>query len=264
MNCISAAGTGFCTKWCTSDEQTPRPPSLAHQKRFRPSHRCISFAIPLALRCRRVWLSNLSTQLRRTQGLNTEPLTMPAAVADPKRSLDSEQVSPATIAHHTVYEKTPNLHQSHICQWGAQPYMVGPLPRLVGKPPFSPWLSKNVSPLTKAANGPNSAILLTEIFDRILFYVCNSLFWGTKSKKRGSRNNRVYRNLKPRRYEIFSVYDNYSLSRPYRVDVQNVSMRSFFSLNIFSSRIRLSLFVAVSSHAFLSFPPLNREFCKHM
>ena len=41
---------------------------------------------------------------------------MPAAVADPKRSLDSEQISPATIAHHTVYEKTPNLHQSHICQ----------------------------------------------------------------------------------------------------------------------------------------------------
>ena len=105
MNCISAAETGFCTKRCTSDEQTPRPPSPAHHKTFRPLHKYKSFAIPLTLRCRRVWSSNLSTQLRRTQGLNTESLTMPATVADPNRSLDSEQISPATIAHHTVYEK---------------------------------------------------------------------------------------------------------------------------------------------------------------
>ena len=154
MNCISAAETGFCTKSCTFDEQTPRPPSPAHHKTFRPAHQCNSFTIPLALRCRRVWSSNLSTQLRRTQGLNTESLTMPAAVADPKRSLDSEQISPATIAHHTVYEKTPNLNQSHICQWGAQPHLVGPLSRLVGKPPFSPWLSKNVLPLKKGCKWP--------------------------------------------------------------------------------------------------------------
>ena len=78
---------------------------------------------------------------------------MRAAVADPKRSLDSEQISPETIAHHTVYEKTPNLHQSHICQWGTQPYLVGPLSRLVGKPPLSPWLSNNVLPLTKLFAG---------------------------------------------------------------------------------------------------------------
>ena len=114
VNCISAAETGFCTKRCTSDEQTPRPPSPAHHKTFRPLHKHNSFAITLTLRCRRVWSSNLSTQLRRTQSLNTESLTMPAAVADSKPSLDSEQISPATIAHHTVYEKTPNLHQSHI------------------------------------------------------------------------------------------------------------------------------------------------------
>ena len=133
MNCISAAERGFCTKWCTSDEQTPRPPSSAHHKPFRPSHQCISFTIFLTIRCRRVRSSNLGTQLRRTQGLNTESLTVPAAVVNPKRSLDSEQISPATIAHHTVYEKTPNLHQSYACQWGAQPYLVGPLSRLVGK-----------------------------------------------------------------------------------------------------------------------------------
>ena len=122
---------------------------------------------------------------------------MPATVADPNRSLDSEQISPATIAHHTVYEKTPNLHQSHICQWGAQPYLVGPLSRLVGKPPLSPWVSADVLPLTQVVNNTNSAIPLTEIFDRVFSDVCNSLgFEVQKQKKRGSGNNRVYRNLK--------------------------------------------------------------------
>ena len=122
---------------------------------------------------------------------------MPATVADPNRSLDSEQISPATIAHHTVYENTPNLHQSHICQWGAQPYLVGPLSRLVGKPPHSPWVSTNVLPLPQVGNNTNSAISLTEIFDRVFSDVCNSLgFEVQKQKKRGSGNNRVYRNLK--------------------------------------------------------------------
>ena len=118
---------------------------------------------------------------------------MPAAVADPKRSLDSEKISPATIAHHTVvYEKTPNLHQSHICQWGAQPYLVGPLSCLVGKPPFSPWLSKNVLPLKKAANGSNSAISLMQTFDRILFCVYNSLYFGVQKEKTGDRGTIVF------------------------------------------------------------------------
>ena len=121
---------------------------------------------------------------------------MPATVADPNRSLDSEQISPATIAHHTVYEKTPNLHQGHICQWGAQPYLVGPLSRLVGKPPLSPWVSADFLPLTQVVNNTNSAIPLTEIFDRVFSDVCNSLgFEVQKQKKRGSGNNRVYRNL---------------------------------------------------------------------
>ena len=153
--------------------------------------------MPLTLRCRRVWSSNLSTQLRRTLSLNTESLTMPATVADPNRSLGSEQISPATIAHHTVYENTPNLHQSHICQWGAQPYLVGPLSRLVGKLPLSPWVSADFLPLTQVVNNTNSAIPLTEIFDRVFSDVCNSLgFEVQKQKKRGSGNNRVYRNLK--------------------------------------------------------------------
>ena len=117
---------------------------------------------------------------------------MPAAVADPKQSLDSEQISPATIAHHTVYEKTPNLHQSHMCQWGAQPYLVGPLSRLVGKPPFSPWLSRNILPLKKAGNGPNSAISLTQTFDRILVCVYNSLYFGVQKAKNGDRGTIVF------------------------------------------------------------------------
>ena len=192
MNCIAAVETGFCTKRCTSDEQTPRPPSPAHHKTFRPLHKYKSFPIPLTLRCRRVWSSNLSTQLRRTQGLNTGSLTMPATVADPNRSLDSEQISPATIAHHTVYEKTPNFHQSHICQWGAQPYLVGPLSRLVGKPPLSPWVSTNVLPLTQVGNNTNSAISLTEIFDRVFSVVCNSLGLEVQKQKNGDRGTIVF------------------------------------------------------------------------
>ena len=86
----------------------------------------------------------------------------------------------------TVYEKTPNLHQSHICQWGAQPYLVGPLSRLVGKPPLSPWVSANILPLTQVVNTTNSAIPLTEIFDRVFSDVCNSLgFEVQKQKKTG-------------------------------------------------------------------------------
>ena len=117
---------------------------------------------------------------------------MPATVADPNRSLDSEQISPATIAHHTVYEKIPNLHQSHMCQWGAHPYLVGPLSRLVGKPPFSPWLSRNILPLKRAANGPNSAISLTQTFDRISFCVYNSLYFGVQKAKNGDRGTIVF------------------------------------------------------------------------
>ena len=112
---------------------------------------------------------------------------MPAAVADPKQSLDSEQISPATIAHHTVYEKIQNFHQSHMCQRGPQPYLVGPLSRLVGKPPFSPWLSRNILPLKRAANGPNSAISLTQTFDHISFCVYNSLYFGVQKEKNGDR-----------------------------------------------------------------------------
>ena len=48
----------------------------------------------------------------------------------------------------------------------------------------------------KTANGPNSAISLTQTFDRISFYVSDSLYLEVqKEKKRGSGNNRVYRNL---------------------------------------------------------------------
>ena len=130
---------------------------------------------------------------------------MPATVADPNRSLDSEQISPATIAHHTVYEKIPNLHQSHTCQWGAQPYLVGPLSRLVGKPPFSPWLSRNILPLKRAANGPNSAISLTQTSDRISFCVYNSLYFGVQKAKNGDRGTIVFTATLMARLVVFDI-----------------------------------------------------------
>ena len=45
--------------WCTSDEQTPRPPSSAYNQWFRPRHHLNPFIIPLAIRTERVALSNL-------------------------------------------------------------------------------------------------------------------------------------------------------------------------------------------------------------
>ena len=69
---------------------------------------------------------------------------------------------------------------------------MDPLSRLVGKPPLSPWLSKNVLPLKKAGNDPNSAISSTAIFDRILLYVCNSLCFGVRKAKNGDRGTIVF------------------------------------------------------------------------
>ena len=57
-------------------------------------------------------------------------------------------------------------------------------------------MSADFLPLTQVVNNTNSAIPLTEIFDRVFSDVCNSLgFEVQKQKKRGSGNNRVYRNL---------------------------------------------------------------------
>ena len=117
---------------------------------------------------------------------------MPAPLADPRQSHDLEQISPATIAHHTVYEKTRSLQQNHVCQWRAQSYLVGPLSRLVGKPRSEPSLSKNVLPsLTTAAYGPNGAILLTQTFNRILFY-CNGRYFGVQKARNRDRGRIVF------------------------------------------------------------------------
>ena len=173
---------------------------------------------------------------------------MPATVADPNRSLDSEQISPATIAHHTVYENTPNLHQSHICQWGAQPYLVGPLSRLVGKPPLSPWVSADFLPLTQLVNNTNSAIPLTEIFDRVFSDVCNSLgFEVQKQKKRGSGNNRVYRNL-----NVGKVLATHTSNRSKQGD-RNIREKSICGTGSFACRTRTAVFCTARkrSHALL-------------
>ena len=70
---------------------------------------------------------------------------------------------------------------------------MGPLSRLVGKPPLSPWVSTNVLPLTQVGNNTNSAISLTEIFDRVFSDVCNSLgFEVQKQKKNGDRGTIVF------------------------------------------------------------------------
>ena len=51
---------------------------------------------------------------------------------------------------------------------------------------------KEFLPFTKGGNDPNSAISLTEIFDRILFDVCNSLGFGVQKAKNGDRETIVF------------------------------------------------------------------------
>ena len=46
-------------------------------------------------------------------------------------------------------------------------------------------LSKVISPLKTAANGPNGAISLTQTFNRISFYFCNRKHFGVQKAKTG-------------------------------------------------------------------------------
>ena len=121
-------------------------------------------------------------------------------VVDPRQSHDSEQILPATIAHHAVYKNKRNLQQNHVCQWGPQLYLVGLLSRLVDKPPFEPSLSNNILPLTTAAYDPNVTISLTQTLDRILVYVYNGRCLGYKKQKNGDRGRIVF--TYPRRSRV--------------------------------------------------------------
>ena len=132
-------------------------------------------------------LSNLSTQFRLTQTRNTGLLSLLTPRADRARADDSKQILPPLITHHTVYKKTRNLQRNHVCQWETYSYLVNPLSRLVGRPPFEPSLSKVVLPLIVAANG-NGAISLTQTFNRILFYIiCSVRYFGVQKTKNGDR-----------------------------------------------------------------------------
>ena len=74
---------------------------------------------------------------------------------------------------------------------------MGPLSRLVSRPPFELSLSKGVLPLIETAFDPNGAILLTQTFNRILFYDRNGQYFEALKAKNGDRsgNNHVYRSL---------------------------------------------------------------------
>ena len=69
---------------------------------------------------------------------------------------------------------------------------MGPLSRLVGRPPFESPLTKDVLPLIVAANDPNGAISLTQTFNRILFYVCNIRYFPVQKAKNGDRGTIVF------------------------------------------------------------------------
>ena len=124
-----AAETGFCTKWCTSGGQTPRPPSSTRHFKFRLRRHRDSFTIPFSIRYRRVWSSNLSIQLRRTQTSNTESLRCLSLWQTPdnrtirsnshQRRLHTKQ---CTTGHET-FSKTISVNGEHSRTWWVR-YLV--------------------------------------------------------------------------------------------------------------------------------------------
>ena len=117
---------------------------------------------------------------------------MPATVAGPRQSFDSEQISPATITHstqftnrHQTFSKAMSVNGEHSCTW-----WVSYLSR--GQISFEPSLSKHALPLTKATTVPNSAISSTQTFDRILFYVWNSRYFDVQEAKNGDWGTIVF------------------------------------------------------------------------
>ena len=103
---------GFCSNWGISNEQTPRPPSSTHTQWFWSRHHGNFFVILSAIRAVRVVLSNLSTQPRPEELVSHPTCAGSGPPCTKVVTHDSEQISPAIIAHHTVYEKTQNLQRS--------------------------------------------------------------------------------------------------------------------------------------------------------
>ena len=82
---------------------------------------------------------------------------------------------------------------------------MGPLSRLVGRPPFEPSLSKGALPLILVANGSNDTISLTQTFNRILFHVCNGGYFGVQKAKNGDGGTMVFTAALNRKLLIFSI-----------------------------------------------------------
>ena len=86
MGNISSAETGFGSH---PNHKRSRPPSstlLDAHSTISAGTRNGSVHVDWDTRCTIVWSSNLSTQLGRTQTSNTESLTLPATVADPRQT----------------------------------------------------------------------------------------------------------------------------------------------------------------------------------
>ena len=137
-------------------------------------------------------LSALSTQFRPTQTRNTEFLPFPA----PKERIPLEPKIPSKSCRRRLYttqytKRHRTLSGINVSQCGTHSYLMGPLSRLVDRPPVEPSLSKDILPLITAANGPNGAISLTQTFNRISFHFCNRQYFGEQKAKNGERGTIV-------------------------------------------------------------------------
>ena len=143
---------------------------------------------------------------------------MPATVADPRQSHDSEKISPATIAHHTVYEKTPNFSKTISAKekHSRRAWWVRYLASWVTLLLIHHRCQRMFGLLRIAAYGPNSAISLTQTFNRILFHVCNGRDFGVQKANNEDRRRIVFTVIHlPRNYAFNSSRECSALSTEY-------------------------------------------------
>lgn len=81
--------------------------------------------------------------------------------------------------------KVHRINAPYVSQLQPRSFLSGYSRRLVGRLHFVPSLSTVLKTLVTAANDQNSAILLTQAFNRILFYFCNRRHFGVCRAKAG-------------------------------------------------------------------------------
>ena len=145
----------------------------------------------MAIRAIRAALSNLSTQRRQKGWVVPRACTGSGPPCTKLVTHDSEQISAATVAHHTVYENTRNLQRSPCLSMGNTFVPGGCAISSRGQTSFCATTAKGHFALDNNCKWSKWHISSTQTSNRIMLYFCNRRFCGTQSKKRGPGNNPI-------------------------------------------------------------------------